>query len=231
MNAKELQAWINARGGNLVVDGAFGPASRKGLIEAFRNLSAPPVAQSDIEALAQRLGCSGRQIKAVASVESGGSGWDNKGLLACLWERHYLFRRVRFAVPGISDPKPGGYTIDADGNGINDSWEKLALATSRFGDALAFECASFGKFQIMGAHWKALDYSSAVDFVWRLSRSEAAHYEAFARYIEANGLTGALRRVDGKPDSCRAIARGYNGNAYERYNYHGKIASAFRALG
>src|SRR5690606_38594911 len=135
------------------------------------------------------------QIKAVAKVESAGGGWDNAGLLKCLWERHYLWRRVKVAVPLLSNPSPGGYTIDADRDGINDSWEKLADATLRFGAGPSFECASFGKFQIMGAHWKALGYPTVLDFVWALSRSEAAHYDAFARYIEVNGLAPALRRV------------------------------------
>ena len=230
MRARQMQTWLNAHGANLVVDGKFGPLSRAALIETFRNTNAPAVTDDDIEALASRLRCSTRQIKAVAKVESGGGGWDGTGLLACLWERHWLWRRVKLAVPGISDPTPGGYTIDADRNGINDSWEKLAQGVSLFGP-IAFECASFGKFQIMGGHWKALGYPSVLEFVWRLSRSEAAHYDAFARYIEANGLLNALRRVSNNPDTCRAFAKGFNGPAYYKHDYQRKIAQAYRRLG
>lgn len=230
LTGRQLQTWLNARGADLVVDGKFGPLSRAAMLEVFRNTNAPAVTDADIDALAKRLKCETRQIKAVASVESGGAGWDSKGLLACLWERHWLWRRVKLAVPGISDPTPGGYTIDADRNGVNDSWEKLARGVSLFGE-VAFECASFGKFQIMGGHWKALGYDSPIDFAWTLSRSEAAHYDAFARYIENNGLLNALRRVDGNPQSCRDISKGYNGPAYYKHNYHGKIATAYRRLG
>jgi hypothetical protein len=164
----------------------------------------------------------------VAKVESAGGGWDETGLLKCLWERHYLWRRVRVAVPFLSSPKPGGYTLDADRDGINDSWEKLADASGRFGFDIAAECASFGKFQIMGAHWKSLGYSSVRDFIWNLSRDEAAHYDAFARYLEANGLVGALRRVDGNPENARPLARGYNGPGYAKGRYHEKIAHAWK---
>lgn len=226
---KALQHWLNLKAGcGLAEDGIGGPKTRAAIIEAFRNLSAPAIGQSDLIVLASRLGCTVRQIKAVAKVESAGGGWDDTGLLKCLWERHYLWRRIRVAVPLLSNPSPGGYTIDADRDGINDSWEKLADATLRFGAGPSFECASFGKFQIMGAHWKALGYPTVLDFVWALSRDEFAHYDAFARYIEVNGLAPALRRVDGNPENARALARGYNGPGYAAGRYHEKIAHAWK---
>jgi hypothetical protein len=156
MSVRDLQKFINAKGrASLAEDGVGGPMTRAAIIETFRNRAAPAITSRAIEAIAGRLGCTTRQLRAVAQVEGGGSGWDKDGLLACLWERHYLWRRVRIAIPFLSNPRPGGYTIDADKDGINDSWEKLALAASRYPE-LAFECASFGKFQIMGAHWRAL---------------------------------------------------------------------------
>lgn len=230
MNHRQFQTWLNSKGANLVVDGQFGPKSKAAMIEVFRNRAAPAVTQADITALAARLKCTPRQIAAVAQVEGGGSGWDNTGLLACLYERHYLWRRVKIAIPLLSNPTPGGYTIDADGDGINDSWQKLADATARFDIETALECASFGKFQIMGAHWKALGYASALDFVWQLSRSEADHYDAFGRYLEVNRLLPALRAINGDPENARPLARGYNGPGYESGGYHIKMASAWRGL-
>ena len=223
-----LQTWLNDRGAALVVDGKWGPKTRSAVIETFRNRAAPAISEPDIIALANRHDFDVRAMKAVAKVESGGSGWDNAGLLACLYERHYMFRRVGIASGLLSAPKPGGYTIDANSNGVNDSWEKLADATGLWGLNVALECASFGKFQIMGAHWKALGYPSVADFVWGMSRREVAHYEAFCRYIVANRLTDALNRVDGNPENCRAIAKGYNGSGYAAGRYHEKIATAWR---
>ena len=223
-----LQSWLNAHGARLLLDGAWGPATRAAVIDTFRNRAAPAATGDDIRAIALDLGCTERQIKAIAKVESNGGGWDDAGLLKCLWERHWLWRRVKLAVPFLSDPTAGGYTIDADLDGINDSWEKLADAAGRFGFAVAAECASFGKFQIMGAHWKALGYRSVADFIWQLSRSEAAHYEAFGRFIRANGLIGALRQVSGNPADCLAFARGYNGKGQRGYD--ARIAAAFRGM-
>lgn len=223
---RNLQTWIAAHGCPVAIDGAWGPQTRNGVIEVFRNTSAPAATAAEVNLIADTYGLDRRAMRAVASVESGGSGWDNAGLLKILWERHYLWRRVKLAVPFLSDPKPGGYTIDADHDGICDSWEKLADATGRFGFDTAAECASFGKFQIMGAHWKALGYASVADFVWRLSRDEKAHYEAFARFIKANNLVGALNRCADTPASCRALAEGYNGKGQNGYD--ARIASAWR---
>jgi hypothetical protein len=224
----ELQIWLNSKGANVTEDGKPGPATRTATIETFRNRQAAAITRPLFNLIAQRLGATSRQLAAFTRTESGGSGWDDKGLLKCLYERHYLFKRVRFAVPFLSDPKPGGYTIDADRDGINDSWEKLADATMRFGARFAFECASFGEFQVMGAHWKKLGYPSVLEMVWGLSRDQFAHYELFARYIEFNRLQRALATVNGNPENARAIAAGYNGPGYWKKGYHETIARNWR---
>lgn len=223
-----LQTWLGLKGYPVARDGQPGPETRNAVIEVFRNTAAPGVSDVQLRGIAQRLGCTPQQLATVARVESAGGGWDDSGLLKCLWERHYLWRRVKLAVPLLSNPTPGGYTIDADGDGINDSWEKLADASMRFGFGIAAECASFGKFQIMGAWWKALGYDSVADFVWQLSRSEAAHYEALARYVEVNKLRGALQRISANPMDCLAFAEGYNGKG--QCGYDGRLAGAFQFL-
>lgn len=221
-----LQRWLRAHGSGLTVDGFWGKYTRSAVIETFRNRKATAITEDEIKALANRHQFDLRAMKAVAKVESGGGGWDNAGLLKCLYERHYLFRRIGKAFGVLSSPTGGGYTIDANGDGVNDSWEKLADATGMFGFNVAFECASFGKFQIMGAHWKALGYPSVAEFVWGMSRSEAAHYEAFCRFVVVNGLTDALNACDGDPANCLAFARGYNGKAQKGYD--ARIARAWR---
>lgn len=228
-----LQIWLNSKRSEagmalLSVDGQHGPALRSAIIETFRNKSAPAVLQNEINGVAARLGCTPTQLAAVAAVESAGGGWDDTGLLKALWERHYLWRRIKLSVPFLSDPNAGGYTVDADHDGINDSWEKLADASLRFGFGTAAECVSFGKFQIMGAWWKKLGYSDVGEFIWGMSRGEAAHYEALRRYIEVNNLRGAIQKIDGNPMNCKPFADGYNGPAQKGYD--GRIAAAFRKL-
>lgn len=224
MNLRDLQLWLNAHGASLTVDGRAGPATRSAILNVFVNRDAAAVTSTDIAQIAARLGGTPRQVTAVAKVESAGGGWDNSGRLKCLYERHYFWRRLRIVIPVLSNPSPGGYTNDADSDGINDSWEKVADAAMRSPIA-AFESASFGRFQIMGAHAKSLGYANAVEFVWALSRSEAAQYDALARFIDVNNLRAAFQRLSANPDHCRAFAKGYNGGGYEKGGYHRKLAA------
>ena len=226
-----LQAWMNERGlkPQIVVDGLGGPATRQAILDIFVNRQAPAVTEAEIADFAARLGCSVRQLKAVAEVESGGSGFFKEGRVKILWERHYFWKRLHIRIPLISDPAPGGYTMDADNDGVNDSWEKLADACCK-APAWAFESASWGKFQIMGAWWHKLGYDYPAQFAWSMRESEAGHYEALVRYVERFGLVGAIRKIDGNPANCQPFARGYNGKGFAKYSYDSKIAAAFRKL-
>lgn len=228
MNLMQFQAWLNAHGAKLVVDGKPGRATRAAIIETFRNRNAVAASDEEKASIARALGGTLRQLQTVDEVESGGAGWDNSGLLKALYERHYYWRRIRVKIPFLSNPVPGGYTIDADRNGINDSWEKLADAAMR-NPIAAFESASFGRFQIMGAHAKALGYANAIEFAWALSRDEAAHYRALAGFIKVNGLQPAFIAISSDAAACRSFAKGYNGAGYWKHNppYDVRLARAF----
>jgi hypothetical protein len=229
MNPKvrDLQLWLNSKGANLNPDGVGGKLTRQAILDVFRYRWADAVTTQAIHKFADRLGGSVAQMRAVSEVEAPRGGWDNTGLLVALYERHYGWKRWQILLPLLSNPKPGGYTIDVDNDGINDSWEKVADAACRFGME-AFECASWGKFQIMGAWWKKLGYASVLDFVYGMTRDETAHYEAMVRYIERFGLKAAFQKISGRPADCVDFAKGYNGPRYAKNQYDVKIASAFR---
>ena len=94
-------------------------------------------------------------------------------------------------------------------------------------EVAALESASWGLFQIMGFHWKALGYSSVQQFTQSMVASEGGHLEALARFIEANKLAKALAACrPGDPESCRAFCKAYNGGGYASHNYHVKLARA-----
>lgn len=217
MNLRDLQLWLNAHGASLVVDGKPGPATRSAILNVFINRDAPAVTPADIAQVAARLGGTPRQVSAVAKVESAGGGWDDAGRLKCLYERHYFWKRIRILIPLLSNPAPGGYTIDADRDGINDSWEKVADAAMRSPIA-AFESASWGKFQIMGAHAKSLGFANAIEFVWALSRSERAHYDALAKFIEVNGGRAKFQALSTIWQRNTPFAEFYNGKYQKGYD-------------
>lgn len=225
MNGKELQAWINSKGGAIAVDGQPGPATRDALKAIFVNKAAAAVTDEDMRALAQGLGCSVNQLKAVAEVESGGSGFDGNGRPKMLFERHKFSKWTggKYDTTSWSNPSGGGYN--------EDSWEKLAQAACRDAEA-AFRSASWGKFQVLGEWGAWCGFASAADMAFSCTGGEAAHYALFVGYVDkVANLRGALRAVSTNADDCRAFAKGYNGPGYEQFDYHTKIAAAFGRLG
>lgn len=216
MTVEELQHALG-----VVADGKFGPVSKAALIAKFSNPNAPAVTPADMTILASRLGCTVQQIKAVAQVESGGSGFDNSGRPKILYERH-LFHRL---TGGKWSPSP--FSL-ASGGGYNEpSWDKLASACARDPDA-AFSAASWGKFQVLGTHWSKLGYASPYELAHSTVDSEYAHYELLVRYIETFGLVDDIRRISSDPADCIGFAQGYNGPAFRRFDYHTKIARGMK---
>lgn len=229
MNTKiaALQTWLNAKGCQLVVDGDSGPATANAFYNVFGNRKAPAATEEEIATFARRLGGSLKQMRAVDAVESGGKGFLDSGHPKILWERHHFWKRLQLNLPLISNPTAGGYTLDANKNNINDSWEKLCAA-AMYAPAWAIESCSWGKFQVMGFWWQKLGYPSAIDFAWSMRESEAGHYEALVRYIQFNKLTGAFQALSPDPETCRAFGAGYNGKGYRKFDYHNKLARAMR---
>lgn len=202
-------------------DGRWGPASRAALLDKFTNQAAPAISDGQKQAFADRLGVSLRQLAAVAEVESSGGGFDKLGRPKILFERHFFHRLTsgKWSPMSFSLAQAGGYN--------EDSWEKLLAACGRDPDA-AFSSASWGRFQVMGAHWSALGYSSPYALAASTVTGEAAHFDLLCRFIERNNMAGAMRAISADPEACRAFARGYNGPKYADGRYHEKLAKAMR---
>ena len=180
---------------------------------------------------ADTLGVELAAVMAVNEVESRGAGFHHggprHGAPVILFERHIMRRRLQHhginpaphqrRYPNLVNATPGGYR---GGLAEHDRLE----AASSFHEAAAIESCSWGLFQIMGFHWKALGYASA--HAWReaMRASEGHQLEAFVRFIETSpAIHAALRRKD-----WRDFARRYNGPAFERNDYDTKLAAAYR---
>lgn len=219
MTTLDLQRWLGGHGQAIVTDGICGPKTRAAIVSAFTNDFAPAITEMEIRALADRLGCTPKQLKAVAKVESGGSGFDVQGRPKILFERHIFHRLTdgRWTPTIYSNPSGGGYNTD--------SWEKLTLAACKDADA-AFSSASWGKFQIMGMHWSSLGYPSPIDMAYSTVTGEGSHYDMLARFIEKNGLKRALAQLSTMPADNRLFASRYNGPGYRQFRYDEKLAEA-----
>lgn len=219
MNITEFQEWLLAHGQEIKVDGQAGPATRLAIVSAFSNRSAPAVTDAEVAGFAAEIGCSVKQVRAVAKVESGGAAFDTAGRPKILFERHYFHRLTdgKWSVCSFSNPSGGGYG--------EDSWDKLVAAACRDPWA-AFQSCSWGKFQVMGANWKALGYASPLDMAWSMRESEAGHYEALARFVKVNGLADDMARLSTNAADNEGFAKGYNGPGFRNFDYHTKLAAA-----
>lgn len=193
----------------------------------YVNTNAPAINQADMLAAASRLGVTVKHIEMIRKVESGGKSFDNRGRPVILFEPHIFHRRTKgkWSPSSFSYSKWGAKPYP---KGYDARWTQMEAAAGH-NEQAALESASWGLFQIMGFHWQSLGYSSVQDFAQAMATSEGDHLDAVVRFIEANSLTGALRRCKaGLPETCRDFAKGYNGSGYAKNRYHIKMAEALR---
>lgn len=225
-----VQQWLNDHAGcHLTVDGIGGSLTRAAFITAFANKNAPAVTEAELLQIARDLGDNDtKRIRAVAKVESAGGGWFDSGLPKILFERHKFWKHTTRpkTITFYSNPKRGGYSMDANGNGINDSWEKLSYAVCR--DPLAaLKSVSIGKFQVLGEYYRQCGYAHPIEMLWAARNGELAHYLMLRDYIlKVANLKGAFLALGRNAEANRAFARGYNGAAYAENAYHTKLAGA-----
>lgn len=204
--------------------GGFDAAARAALFARLSNKAAPPLTAADFAGAAATLGVTPKTIGAVREVEVAGAPFDTDGRPRILFERHIFHKKTggRFdkSHPVISNPISGGY------GKFSEQYPKLADACALDPDA-AFQAASWGAFQVLGANAVALGYESALDMVLALTVSEAAHLESFVRFVRVNKLVAALQGCRaGNPASCIPFVKVYNGPAFAKNHYHEKLAAA-----
>ncbi len=177
---------------------------------------------SDYQRAAKELGVELAAVKSVVEVESRGQGFLDSGEPVILFERHVFNRRLRNKgiivrdKPDIVNPVAGGYKGGAEEH------KRLQRAVEIHREA-ALESASWGLFQIMGYHWKALGYKSLQAFINEMYKDEAAHLDAFVKFIKVSPrIHRALKDKD-----WATFASGYNGPAYKRNRYDERLAAAY----
>lgn len=181
--------------------------------------------ENDYKVAADTLGVEVACVKAVTKVESRGSGFLPIGAPVILFERHWMYKLLKAKLgkePTLSDvvdPKAGGYLGGAKEHG---RLEKAVLIDRE----CALQSCSWGLFQIMGFHWKALGYTSVQAFVNAQYKSEGSQLDTFVRFININpGMKAALKAKD-----WVKFAKLYNGPNYAINNYHTKLALAYASF-
>jgi hypothetical protein len=168
------------------------------------------------------LGIEEAVIKAVAEVESSGSGFLSTGEPVILFEPHQFWRELK---------KRGITPVESDI--CYQKWGKLPYGKSseqhgRLEKAVkihreaALCSASWGRFQIMGYHFKACGCNTIQDFINAMYKSEGEHLRLFCNFLKSQGLSNLL-----KEKNWESFAFRYNGAGYAKNNYHKKLHSAY----
>lgn len=216
-----VRAFQVARG--LVVDGIAGDRTDHALLDMY---SPRALTQASIDRAARDLACEPAAIHAVIEVESPHGGYLHDGRVVILFERHIFWRQLEAAgldpaslgaPASVLSEQRGGYVGGAG------EYQRLALA-QRYGAEQAMESCSWGRFQIMGYHARALGYPDASAMAADFARGEGDQLAAFCRFIE-HVQPELLKALQAR--KWAAFARGYNGPAYAENLYDTRLARAY----
>lgn len=171
---------------------------------------------------ADKIGCNVAAIRAVAEVESSGSGFDLLGRPKTLFEGHIFYKltkgRYYKSHPTLCYPK---WTKQFYGKTRDVEWARLqtAIALDR---TAALMSASWGTFQIMGNNYATCGFYSVDEFVEAQYESANRHLDCFTEFVLDRGLSDELREL-----RWADFARIYNGASFKLNNYDTKMANAY----
>jgi hypothetical protein len=178
---------------------------------------------ADLANAAEALNCEVACVKAVAEVESQGSGFLPSGrpkiLFEALWFSRLTQNRYDASHPDISSPRWNKALYSKD------EYARLEKAVALDRTA-ALQSASWGRFQIMGFNFKESGFASVEDYVQAMYESEGRQLDAFISFLKAKHLDAPLRER-----RWGDFAHGYNGPGYKDNRYDEKLLAAYRKYG
>jgi len=179
------------------------------------------------KSLSQSLMVEEAALRAVAAVESSGSGFlaPPSDLPKVLFEGHAFHRltqgRFDDIEPTLSFPK---WTREHYAGSALGEWKRLERA-KELDRAAALQSASWGMFQIMGFNYALCSYSDVDAFTNAQCSGADGQLESFSRFIARDRFLIPLRT-----HNWAKFAEGYNGPAYAKNQYDKKLADAFNAI-
>lgn len=175
----------------------------------------------DYKEAARKIGCEVAAIKAIADVESNGSGFLSNGNPKILFEGH-KFHNFTNGKYDISNPTISykSWTRKFYKGGIAE-YERYEEAL-KLDENAAKKSTSWGKFQIMGFNYELCSYKSVSAFVDDMYKSEKYHLLAFCNFLINEGISKyAINK------NWAMFARRYNGPSYAANKYDIKLEAAY----
>jgi len=217
---------------NEMDSGVAGEETRSRLNQVLQSSSAAmasgdgPVrglSEADFQSAADKLGVNVATVKAIAEVESLGSGFLESGDPTILFEAHIFSSRTG-GIYNQSHPNISSRSWDRSLYGASGQHQHDRLASAiELDETAALASASWGTFQIMGFNHQAAGYDNVQDFVAAMRESESNQLDAFVGFIKSHpGMVTASKNRD-----WAGFARQYNGPGYAQNNYDSKMANAY----
>ena len=182
--------------------------------------------EQDYREVAAELGIDVAAIKALASIEGGGHGFDAQGRVTVNFDLSVFKRFIRKA--GISEAS-ARKTAPVAFAAVNSKryGGYVAAQQARLDDAckvdrrIALEATFWGLFQIGGFCYKMCGCKDVEEYVRLNKESERAQLELFARFLTNAGYVKYV-----KSHNWRAFARAYNGGR-QVSSYAAKLQRAY----
>lgn len=180
----------------------------------------------DFTTVADELDVDSAALRAVLTVETGGSGFDAAGRPKALFERHYFYKflanqpdkQVEAVEKGLAYPKWGEKPYPHGSDAVYAEID----AACEIDLNCALRSVSWGLGQIMGNNHKMVGYDDVQDMVKDAMESELKQLRQMAAFIKSAGLLDELQNKN-----WAAFAKGYNGPQYEKNQYDVKLADAY----
>jgi hypothetical protein len=175
---------------------------------------------ADIERAARNLDCELASLRAVIDVEAPGVGFLPSSLPAIRFQASEFSRLTGKKYESSfrdSSAKESNSKSDKPDEG---EYDRLAAAMKLDATA-ALGATAWGRFQIMGFHFKQCGYDKMEDFVRAMQASEGKQLDAFVAFLKSQGLDRALREK-----RWQDFVRGYHGKDFASKKYEEKLAEA-----
>lgn len=184
--------------------------------------------EKDFEVAAQRIGVESATVRAVAEVETCGSGgFLPDGRAVILYEGHVFWRRLKLYGLNPVDYMRGNEDIlhvewtRRFYRGGAKEYERLERAM-KIHKRAALESASWGMFQIMGFNHEKCGCADVNEFVHRMNTTPREQLLLWSKFMQHEGLDECLRQ-----HKWSLFALRYNGKGYKVNRYDERIRKAY----
>lgn len=178
---------------------------------------------ADKQSLSKEFSIPLKSIETVIAIESGGIGFSNipPYKIIIQFEPSWFKRKTSYTPSGL-------WSLNKV-----EKQEKEWLAFNdafRLNKEAAMESTSVGLMQVMGFHYKMLGFKTVGD-MWDYAKlGEYEQLRLGILFIKSNTKMFNAFKDFSKMANCRTFAYYYNGELYEKYNYHNKLYNFNQAI-